>query len=219
MKKSLTKQLVVDAAVTLADEHGLAALSMRRLAAALDVTPMALYKHIANREELVDAMVDAIVTRVDHCVATPADPDDWKAALRLRILSHRASLARHPWATEAIETRAIASPGVLASIDSLVAIMVSGGLSMDLIHHAMHALSARMWGLNRDVFPTPSLPDDAAERDEELARIAVDCPHIIEMVGALSNGPGCNADTEFEFALDVLLDGFERRHEDGWTQG
>ena len=205
---------MLDAAVALADEVGLEAMSMRRLADALGVTPMALYKHVRHREELVDGMVERIVAGI----ATPHDGQSWRQALRARILSARAVMTAHPWAQSAVETRTTAGPAVLAYMDSLMGIMFAGGLSADLVHHAMHALSTRMWGLTRDVLPTPALPQEPTERARAMTDLAATYPAIVRMATTASHaGAGCDDDAEFVFALDILLDAFERLHVDGWS--
>lgn len=213
-RPSLDRTRVLDAAVALADETGLDAMSMRRLADGLGVTPMALYKHVAHREELVDGMVERIVATI----AAPQDGQTWKQALRTRILSARDVMTRHPWAQAAVETRTTAGPAVLGYMDSLMGLMFDGGLSADLVHHAMHALSTRMWGLTRDVLPTPTLPADPDDRARAMAGFADTYPAIVRMATTAQHaGAGCDADAEFAFALDILLDAFERMHADGWS--
>ena len=214
----LSRDLILTTAVGHADEHGLEATSMRRLADALGVTPMALYKHVTSREELIDGMVDTVIAEIAPMEDRSADPAGWTGRLRAQVLAARDVLARRAWATEAIETRQASSPIVLAYMDTLMGIMRSGGLSMDLVHHAMHALSSRMWGLTRDVFPTPALPEEPTERQAVVDQVAIDYPNIAEMVNTVSaSGSGCDADVEFEFALDMLLDGIDRLHRAGWT--
>lgn len=206
----------MDAAIELADRLGLDAVSMRRLGDALGVTPMALYKHVAGREELIDAMVDRVVA----AIATPERSDDWRDAVRTRVLAARAALRSHPWSQAAIETRTLASPTVLAYMDALMADMFAGGLSPDLVHYAMHALSVRMWGITRDVLPTPQMPADAAERAAAMAGFATQYPAIIRMATTASHaGADCDDDAEFAFALELLLDGVERRRAAGWVPG
>lgn len=213
-RRRLDREQVIDAAVAVADTDGLDALSMRRLAESLGVTPMALYKHVANREELVDRMVDRLVDDIRH----PADGAMWKTALRERILSARTLMNRHAWAQTAIETRTTASPAVLAHMNALMAILFSGGLSADLVHHAMHALSTRMWGFNRDVLPTPALPDDPDQRAAAMHDYAQQYPAIVRMATTAPHaGDACDSDAEFAFALDILIDAFERLHDAGWT--
>ena len=213
-RQPLDRERVLEAAATLADEVGLEATSMRRVADALGVTAMALYKHIANREELIDGMLDKLVASFE----APADGVTWQQALRAAISSARATMSAHPWAQAAIETRATASPTVLAYMDSLMAIMFDGGLSADLVHHAMHALSARMWGITRDVLPTPAVPEDPDLRARAMSEFAVAYPAIVRMATtAPGAGVACDGDAEFAFALDILIDGFTRLHEQEWT--
>ena len=215
-RPTLDRTRVLDAAVALADESGLEGMSMRRLADVLGVTPMALYKHVAHREELVDGMVERVVAGIDPAPAG----EPWRDALRTRILSARAVMTRHGWAQAAVETRTAAGPAVLAYMDSLMRVMFDGGLSPDLVHHAMHALSTRMWGLTRDVLPTPAVPADPAERERFLAGFTGTYPAIVRLATTASHaGDGCDADAEFAFALDLLLDGLERLHATGWTPG
>ena len=205
------------AAVGLADDAGLEALSMRHLAQELGVVPMALYKHVASKEELLDGMVDVIVAEIDP----PVDGTGWKDAVRQRVLSARHALLRHPWAPRVIESRRQATPVVLDYMDSLIGMFRAGGFSVDLTHHVMHALGIRMWGFTREVFPTPTPPADAEARAAMFSQFAARYPHIIEMATAGSEtspaGAGCDDQLEFEFALDILLDGFERLHHQGWS--
>jgi len=186
---------------------------MRRLAETLYVTPMALYKHVAHREELIDEMVDQVVRDIPPATAG----DGWKSALRDRIRGARGALGAHPWARDAIETRTSAGAGVLAYMDSLMATMFDGGLTSDLVHHGMHALSTRMWGFTRDVLPTPVAPADPAERERAFTVFAAAYPAIVQMATTAPHaGEACDHDAEFEFALDLILDGIELRHENGW---
>ncbi len=213
-RRALDASRITAAAVTIADADGLDAVSMRRLADSLGVTPMALYKHVGNREQLIDAMVDGLVA----AIPTPERSRGWKRALRARILAARSALGTHPWARDAIETRTFASPTVLAYMNSLMAVMFDGGLSADLVHHTMHALSTRMWGFTRDVMPTPTVPDDPAERAAALSSFAATYPAIIRMATTAPHaGADCDDDAEFAFALELILDGIEQRHDRGWS--
>ena len=129
---------------------------MRTLAQRLDVVPMALYKHVANKDELLDAMVDHVVGEIE-----PAGPDEnWRHGIRSRILSSRAALLRHPWAPGLIETRTQASPVVLDHMEAIAASFRAGGFSVDLTHRAMHAIGSRMWGFTQEVFPTQQPAQD-----------------------------------------------------------
>ncbi|WBB77101.1 TetR/AcrR family transcriptional regulator C-terminal domain-containing protein [Micromonospora sp. WMMD1128] len=220
----LSRERVLRTAVALADAGGIESLSMRNLAQHLGVVPMALYKHVANKDELLDGMIDAVVGEID-----PPEPDaDWKPTVRGRILSARQMLLRHPWAALAIESRNTPTPGVLGYLDSMVGAFRAGGFSTDLAHHVMHAMGSRILGFSQELFDAtrragrsgPAEPDPAAGFPPEAA---ARFPHLAAIAGAASHddasvvGPGCDDQFEFEFALDLLLDGVDRLHRQGWT--
>ena len=218
----LTRDRVLRAAVGLADGTGIDALSMRKLAQALGVVPMALYKHVANKEELLDGMLDVVVGEIDP----PATGDGWQRAVRQRILSARQALQRHPWASRVLETRTAPTPVVLAYMDSMIGMFRAGGLSVDLTHHVMHAMGSRILGFSQELFGTPAPgPQDAAQEvDPDVARqMAARYPYITEITTQVAHddasvvGSGCDDQFEFEFSLDLLLDGFERLRREGWT--
>jgi AcrR family transcriptional regulator len=207
----LSKERVLGAAVALADEGGVDALSMRRLAQELGVVPMALYKHVANKDEMLGGMIDVVVGEIDP----PLSGTDWKTAVRQRVLSARSALLRHPWASQVIESRTDPTPAVLKYMDSMVGMFRAGGFSIDLTHHAMHAMGSRLLGFSQELF------DDTADASPELdpvmlRELAKGYPHITEMVMAITHddesvvGTGCDDQFEFEFALDLMLDGLER---------
>ncbi|MGI5161554.1 TetR/AcrR family transcriptional regulator [Microbispora sp. CA-102843] len=215
----LNRDSVLRAAVALADEAGIESVSMRNLAHRLGVVPMALYKHVANKEELLDGVVDVIVGEIDP----PAGGADWKSAVRARVLSARRALLRHPWASRVIESRPHPTPAVLDYINSIIATFRAGGLSANLTHHVMHVLGSRMWGFTQELFPSPPPPADPELQAAMIAEMARRYPHILEVAMAANHdegsvvGQGCDDQFEFEFALDLLLDGFERLHRQGWT--
>ena len=207
----LSKERVLDAAVALADAQGVEALSMRRIAQELGVVPMALYKHVANKDELLDGMVDVVVGEIDP----PAGGTDWKAAMRRRVLSARGALLRHPWASRVMESRTSPTPAVLAYMDSMIGMFRAGGFTIDLTHHAMHVMGSRLLGFSQELLDETA--DAGPEMDAETLReLAGTFPHITELVVAITHdqasvvGQGCDDQFEFEFALDLILDGLER---------
>jgi AcrR family transcriptional regulator len=207
----LSKERVLAAAVALADAQGVEGLSMRNLAQELGVVPMALYKHVANKDELLDGMVDVVVGEIDP----PAGGTDWKTAMRRRVLSARGALLRHPWASRVMESRTSPTPAVLAYMDSMIGMFRAGGFSIDLTHHAMHAMGSRLLGFSQELFDETA--DVGPGMDAETLReLAGTFPHITELVVAITHdqasvvGQGCDDQFEFEFALDLLLDGLER---------
>ncbi|KGH46895.1 TetR family transcriptional regulator [Modestobacter caceresii] len=219
----LSTDRVLRAAVELADAVGIDAVSMRRLAQELGVVPMALYKHVANKDQLLDGMVDVVLGEIE-----PADPAlDWQVGVRARVLSARRAVLRHPWARQAIESRTHRTPAVLGYMDSLAGTFRRGGFSADLTHHVMHALGNRIWGFSPELFDEPPVaattPPSAEEQQALAARFAEEYPHILEIAVAAAGGDlsgvgtGCDEQFEFEFALDLLLDGFDRLRVQGWT--
>jgi len=216
----LTKERVLRVAVELADRIGSDSLSMRRIAEELGVVPMALYKHVANKEELLDGMVDVVVAEIDP----PLFDTDWKSTVRQRILSARQALLRHPWASGVIESRANPSAVLLAYIDSMIGMFRTGGFSADLTHHVLHTMGSRLFGFSQEVFDdSPSL--DPASTAMLVREMEGKYPHIAEMVGIVYHdqesvpGGGCDDQFEFEFALDLLLNGLERLHQQQSTSG
>lgn len=214
----LSRDRILRAAVALADEGGIDSVSMRKLAQELGVVPMALYKHIANKDELLDGMIDVVVSSID----TPGAELDWKTGVRQEILSARRALLRHPWASRVIESRTTPTRAVLAYMDSMIGMLLAGGLSVDLTHHVMHALGSRILGFSQELFTPPATVEPnvsaAAVRAmsgtyPHLAKVAARADHDEQSVV----GPGCDDQFEFEFTLDLLLDGIEALRLRGWS--
>jgi AcrR family transcriptional regulator len=207
----LTMETILRTAVALADEGGVDAVSMRRVAQELGVVPMALYRHVANKDAMLDGMVDVVVGEIDR----PAGGADWKSAVRERILSARRVLLRHPWASRVIESRSEPTPTVLAYMDSMIGMFRAGGFSIDLTHHVLHTMGSRLWGFTQELF-NDSADSDPEMEAETFAAMAGLYPSIYELYLAVNHddasvvGPGCDDQFEFEFALDMLLDGIER---------
>jgi AcrR family transcriptional regulator len=207
----LSRERILRTAVALADEGGVESLSMRKIALELGVVPMALYKHVANKDEVLDGMVDVVVGEIDP----PTADADWKTTIRERVLSARRALLRHPWASQVIESRTDPTPAVIEYMDSMIGIFRAGGFSIDLTHHAMHAMGSRLLGFSQELFKDTA-DDDPEAQAMMLQWMADRYPHITEMVAAISHeeesvvGSGCDDQFEFEFALDLTLDGLER---------
>jgi AcrR family transcriptional regulator len=210
-RKPLSRARVLQAAVALADEARLEAFSMRALAQELGVVPMALYKHVANKDELLDGMIDVVVAEIDP----PRTDTDWKTAVRERILSARRALRRHPWASRVMESRKSPTPTVMAYMDSMIAMFTAGGFSIDLTHHVMHAMGSRLMGFTQELFNDQTDPDNPIQ-PAMLEAMGATYPSIYQLWQTVSHddasivGPGCDDQFEFEFALDLMLDGIER---------
>jgi AcrR family transcriptional regulator len=208
----LSRERVLRAAVALADERGIEELSMRKLGQQLGVEAMSLYNHVANKEDVLDGMVDFVVGEIDP----PPTGTDWKTAMRERALSARRALLRHPWASRVLESRITPTPRVLEYFDSMIGLLRAGGFSIDLTHHAMHAMGSRLFGFTQELFDDSGTDLDPEAEAIMLRTMAANYPHLGEMALAISHdedsvvGQGCDDQFEFEFALDLLLDGLEK---------
>jgi AcrR family transcriptional regulator len=216
----LSRDRVLRAAVRVADEGGLESLTMRRVAEELGAEAMSLYYHVAKKEDILDGLVDVIAGEINDVVARLAEPSGatgWETAIRRRILSAREVFLRHPWAPGVFEDRAAASPAVLRYYDGLVGLMRDGGFSYDLAHHALHALGSRALGFSQEPFAPGDGPgggaDAAAPPDAE--RLAAQFPNLAGMLAEIvhddpdSTLGWCDDQAEFEFGLDLILDGLD----------
>ncbi|WP_394554986.1 TetR/AcrR family transcriptional regulator [Agromyces sp. MMS24-JH15] len=213
----LTRERVLQAALAIADHDGIPALTMRALAERLGVEAMSLYHHLPNKDAVLDGVIEAVFAEVEQEVGGFAAPDDvdaatWALALRGRILAARRVLLRHPWAPLLMNQRGAAGPNAMRHVDGLVGVMRAGGLSHDLIHHALHAFGSRLFGYVQELGDDSATPTPVAL--EQLAMIA---PHLAAMLGdVVHDEPDttlgwCDDQFEFEFGLDLLLEGLERR--------
>jgi AcrR family transcriptional regulator len=210
-REPLSRERVLRAAVRLADDAGVESLSMRKVAQELGVVPMALYNHVANKEEMLDGMLDIVVGEIDP----PPAGAHWKMAIRERILSARRALLRHRWVYRVIETRTNPTPAVLEYMDGMIGLFRTGGFSIDLTHHAMHAMGSRLLGYTQEMMNDSADVDPTVEA-EIYAAMADKLPNVYELFLTVAHddasvvGPGCDDQFEFEFALDLLLDGLEK---------
>ncbi|MEX2504240.1 MAG: TetR/AcrR family transcriptional regulator, partial [Egicoccus sp.] len=211
---------VLRAAVALADREGLDALTMRRLATELGVEAMSLYHHVANKDAILDGVVEVVTDEVVAAVgATNAPPpqDDWQAAMRARILAARTVMLRHRWAPRVIETRTAMSPALMGYYDGVLGIMRAGGFDWDIAHQAMHALGSRALGFTQELFRPDDGEPENAESLAAFGQMADVFPHLVGMLAEVAHDDPaqrlgwCDDQREFEFGLDVLLDGLERR--------
>jgi AcrR family transcriptional regulator len=204
----LTRERVLRAAIDLADSGGIEALSMRRLGQELDVEAMALYRHVRDKADLLDGVVDLVVGEIER----PPAGGDWKATLRAQAMAAREVMLRHPWARRALEDTGTTGPASLVYIESLLATLRGAGFSLDLAHHTLHALGSRVFGFSQDLFEEGDEPgpDDPIMAGALAARF----PRITEMAQAASHEGvlgRCDDDVEFAFGLDLILDGLEAR--------
>lgn len=213
----LNRERVLEAAVALADETGIDGVTMRKLGQSLGVEAMSLYNHVANKDDLMNGMIERLMVEINTLAADvepPTDREDWKRAMRGRIMAARSVMIRHPWAPGVFESRTDMVPPVLAYFDELLGIMRAGGFSWDLGHHAMHALGSRALGFTQELFVPAD--DDADPSPAEIEQLTAAFPNLGGMLDNVAHDPTedsigwCDDQTEFTFGLDLLLDGLDR---------
>jgi len=203
----LTRDRVIAAAMALADKHGIEALTMRRIGGDLGVEAMSLYNHVANKDDLISALLDAVVGEY----ALP-DPDlDWKPALRASAVSANKALVRHPWAPSLhLSFRAMPGPSSMRYSESVLATLRRAGFSPEMTHHAFHSLEGHVDGytLRQVNFPLQQEELEAVAKDFLAQFPADEYPYFVEHVrGHLRKE--FRGKSGFEFGLDLILDGLE----------
>jgi AcrR family transcriptional regulator len=207
----LSKERVLVAGVALADESGIGALTMRRLADRLGVEPMSLYHHVANKSEILDGMVDLVFREIE----LPAAEGNWKVELRRRSVSARDALRRHPWAIGRMESRSTPGPATLRHHDAVIGCLRASGFTVELTAHAFSAIDSYLYGFAMQELNLPfHTPEETAEMAVAFLEHfpAGEFPHLAELTVKHVLVPGYDYGDEFEFGLDLLLDGLERTH-------
>ena len=208
-RQPLSRERVVRAAMALADAGGIDALTMRRLGDELGVEAMSLYKHVANKDDLIDGMTDAVFAEIE----LPSGASDWRTAMHERAVSVRAALSRHPWATPLMQSRTSPGPATMRHHDTVIGTLRTAGFSVALTAHAFSALDSYIYGFAQQ---QRSLPFETGEQTAELAEAilgqfpAEAYPHLAELTVQHVLQPGYDYGDEFEFGLDLVLDGLER---------
>ncbi len=204
----LNRDRVLEAAVALADQTGLEAFSMRALAQELGVVPMALYKHVANKDELLDGIVDIVFSEID----APSANEDWRTALRRRAISTRDALKRHSWAIGLMESRH-PGPANLRNHDAVMGCLREAGFSFQTAIHAYSVQDAYIYGFalqEQDLaFETPQSAGKAAQRRADTVGGLDDYPYLAEVVTRLPE-TGYDTDIEFGWGLDLILNGLDQ---------
>ncbi|HEX6580888.1 MAG TPA: TetR/AcrR family transcriptional regulator [Actinomycetota bacterium] len=207
-KAPLSKERIVQAAVALADAGGFDSLSMRSLAQDLSTAPMSLYRHFANKEGLLDGMIDVVFGQM----YSPAIRGAWKTELRRRGMAAREALRRHPWAVGLMETRMNPGPASAEHHNAVMGCLREGGFPFRDAVHAYNVLDAYMYGF---ALQEKTIPFVTAEQSAQMAEITVgergsEYPYLAEVVHEFATSGGYDYAEEFEFGLDLVLDGLER---------
>ena len=205
----LSPERVLRAAVALADAGGIESLTMRRLGQDLGVEAMSLYKHVANKDALLDGMVDLVFAEIE----VPSGDTDWRTAMRDRAVSTRAALIRHPWATPLMQSRTAPGPATLHHHDTVIGTLRQAGFSVELTAHAFSVLDGYIYGF---AMQQRSLPFDTLVEAQEVGRQMFArmppgaYPHLTELTVQHILQPGYDYGDEFEYGLGLILDGLER---------
>lgn len=208
-KQRLSVDRVLDGAVALADEIGVDAFTIRKLADALDTRPMTIYHHLASKDAILDGMVDRVFAQIDR----PPAELGWKDAMRHRCLSAREVLSRHWWAAPLMESRTNPGPETLGHHDAVLGCLRRGGLSLEMTGHAYALLDSYLYGF---ALQEANLPATGAAEMADLAGQIIEplpagtYPHLTEFATGHVLQPGYDFGAEFEFGLDLILDGLER---------
>jgi AcrR family transcriptional regulator len=204
--RSLSRDKVFAAAVTIADVDGLAALTMRSLAQQLGVKPMSLYYYVRSKEEILDGIVDSVFAQIE----LPEVGREWRAEVRRRAQSARDVLGQHPWALALMETRTNPGPATLRHHDAMLGTLRAAGFSLPLTAHGYAIIDAYVYGF---ALQEASLPFEGAESAGEVADSIMqgfafdDYPHLVEFATQHVLQPGYNFGAQFDFGLDLILDG------------
>jgi AcrR family transcriptional regulator len=200
---------VLGAAVSLADEVGLESLTMRELGLSLGVEAMSLYNHVANKDDLLDGMVDLVVSEID----LPSDTADWKEAMRRRAISAQSVFSRHPWASALVDSRESSGPARLRYFDWVIGTLRRAGFTLEMAVRAFSLLDSYVYGFGRQQLNMAAPPDMTPEEMAEAFLRAIpadEYPYLRELVVEYAMNAGYDERADFDFGLDLILDGLQR---------
>jgi AcrR family transcriptional regulator len=209
----LNRDRVLRAAVELADEGGIGALTMQGIGRRLGVEAMSLYRHVRNKDDILDGMVDLVFAEIE----LPADRSSWRTVVRARSISARAALRRHPWAITLMESRVAPGPANLRSHEDTLSVLLDSGCAATMATHAYNLVDSYVLGfaLQEVNLPFSDAEELAAMGDMLIAQVPADqYPNFVRVsIELLASGFDYGA--EFEFGLDLILDGIERALQEG----
>src|SRR5580698_6763569 len=205
----LSRERILVTALALADTSGIESLTMRKLGEAVGVEAMSLYNHIPSKGDLLDGLIDLVFSEIE----LPSAADSWKKAMRQRAISARTVLSRHRWAIGLMESRTTPGPATLRHHDAVIGCLRQAGFPVELAAHAYSVLDSYIYGF---ALQEASLPFDTREETSELAQAIVaqfpaeEYPHLAEFTFEHVLQPGYDYGREYEFGLDLILDGLEK---------
>lgn len=219
-KTPLSRDRILLAATGIADDEGLAAVTMRRVAEALDCEAMSLYYYVRDKSQLLSGLVEVVVDQViAETLTAPtgtgfgdAGGGDWRRVVRARCLGARRVMLRHRWAPSLLASTAVVPPNTYRLFEALIATMIEAGFSYEIAHRAIHSLGSMLMGFTQEIFE----PDAAAGGTdaEEMATMLMAFPHLAALAGTVVHDQAdslgvCDTQSEFEFTLGLVLGGLE----------
>ena len=207
-RSPLSRDRVLRVAAELADEGGIGALTMQQIGRRLGVEAMSLYRHVRNKDDILDGIVDLVFAEIE----LPADRSSWRTVLRARSISARAALRRHPWAITLMESRLAPGPATLRGRDDVLAVLLDAGFSAAMATHAHNILDSYVYGfaLQEAQLPFSNAEELAIVGEQMLAQVPAEAyPHLVRVATELL-ASGFDYGSEFERGLDLILEGIER---------
>lgn len=203
----LTRDNVLRVAVSLADASGIEALSMRVLGRQLGVEAMSLYNHIANKDDLLDGMVDLVIDEIE----LPSLDADWRDAMRARAYSARAAFVRHPWAARLIDSRVSSGPGRLRYFEAVLGVLRRAGFTVEFAARAFSLIDSYIYGFGRQSLNMTSGNEGHIQAEGFLQALPTEAfPYLAEMAATHATSPGYDEAADFAFGLNLILDGLQR---------
>ncbi|GAA3269670.1 TetR/AcrR family transcriptional regulator [Paenarthrobacter aurescens] len=205
----LSRERVLECAVALADQSGIGALTIRTLAQSMGTKPMSLYYYVANKDEILDGIVDMVFSEIDP----PAPGGDWRGEMQRRAHGVRSALRRHPWAVGLLESRSAPGPATLRHHEATLATLREAGFTVHLTAHAYALLDSYIYGfaLQEAALPFEGRDTAAGITNPIMERFATgEYPRMVEIAVEHVLKPGYDFGDEFTFGLNLILDGLER---------
>ena len=208
-RAALSRERVLEGAVAIADADGIAGLTIRSLAQHLGAKPMSLYYYVANKSEILDAIVDVVFSEINR----PAVDGDWRSEIRLRAHSARQVLRRHSWAIGLMESRTTPGPATLHHHDAMLGTLRGAGFSIEMTAHAYALIDSYIYGF---ALQEAALPFDGPDTVTTVAVPMMEqfptgeYPHLVELATQHILQPGYDFGDEFDFGLDLILDALSR---------
>ncbi|SDU02395.1 TetR/AcrR family transcriptional regulator [Amycolatopsis keratiniphila] len=208
-RRSLTRERVLEAAIEVADRGGVEAMTMRRVAQHLGVEAMSLYHHVPNKDAILDGVVDAVFAAIE---LPGTETGDWREAIRVRASSARAALSRHSWALGLVDSRRNPGPATLRHHDAVLGVLRRAGFTLPMAVHAVSLIDSYIGGFVLQEANLPASEEVAEVADDILEHLPPgEFPYLAEVITGHAQQPGYDHRSEFDYGLDLILEGLEAR--------